>query len=159
MTKENILILDKECETQHALKTLLETEKYIVIAVDTMDRAVQNFSEFEVSGLITEYSIDHSCTLERIRELKKKFPEAYVMMITNQEVVESEYEEIIDAGVDDFFLKPVSTGKVLLHLRKGLRQRHISLQKKRLEQELSHLKGKRRFGNIEGGQGNLSVNK
>ena len=159
MPKETILILDKECETQYALRTRLEIEKYIVIAVDTIDRAVQNFSEFEVSGLITEYSIEHSCTLERIRELKKKFPEAYVMMITNKEVVESEYAEIIDAGVDDFFLKPLSAGKILLHLRKGLRQRHISLQKKRLEQELSHIKGKRDFGDIEAEQGNLSVSK
>ena len=156
MLKETILILDKEYQTQYVLKTLLEAEEYIVIAVDTIDRAVQNFSEFVVSGLITEYAIDGSCTLERIRELKKKFPEAYVMMITDKEVVESEYEEIIDAGVDDFFLKPLSTGKILLHLRKGLRQRQISLQKKRLEQELSHIKGKKHIGDSEA---NLSVSK
>lgn len=156
MLKETILILDKEYQTQYALKTLLEAEEYIVIAVDTIDRAVQNFSEFVVSGLITEYAIEGSCILERIRPLKKKFPEAYVMMITDKEVVESEYEEIIDAGVDDFFLKPLSTGKILLHLRKGLRQRQISLQKKRLEQELSHIKGKKHIGDSEA---NLSVSK
>ena len=151
MPKETILILDKEYQSQYALKTLLEAEEYIVVAVDTMDRAVQNVSEFVVSGLITEYSVDYSRTLEKVRELKKKSPETYVMMITDHEVVDSEYQEIIEAGVDDFFLKPLSAGKILLHLRKGLRQRLICLQKKRLEQELNYLKRKRRFGNIEQG--------
>ncbi len=158
MSKETILILDKEYQSQYALKMLLEAEEYIVIAVDTIDRAIQNFSEFIVSGLITEYSIDLSRTVEGVRELKKKFPETYVMMITDKEIVEGEYEEIIDAGVDDFFLKPVSAGKILLHLRKGLRQRLVFLRKKRLEQELDYIKAKRRSGNMEAGQGNLSVN-
>lgn len=156
MSKETILILDKEYQSQYALKTLLEGEEYIVIAVDAIDRAVQNFSEFVVSGLITEYSIDHQCTVEKIRELKKKSPETYVMMITDKEVVGSNYEEIIDAGVDDFFLKPVSAGKILLHLRKGLRQRLVLLRKKTLEEELNHHKGKGRFENWETGQRSLS---
>jgi len=44
------------------------------------------------------------------------------------------------AGIDDFFLKPVSSEKILIHLRKGLRQRKIYIQKKRLEQRLNHIK-------------------
>jgi DNA-binding response OmpR family regulator len=63
-------------------------------------------------------------------------------MLTDKELDEEEYEEIIDAGVDDYFLKPLSGEKILLHLRKGLRQRNISLQKKRLEQELNRIQTK-----------------
>ena len=80
------------------------------------------------------------------------------MMITNSEVIESEYEEIIRAGVDDYFLKPFSPRKILLHLKKGLRQRLVLLQKKRLEQELNHMKRKRHPGAIEIDQGNRSMN-
>jgi DNA-binding response OmpR family regulator len=159
MPKETILILDKEYGAQWVLKTLLESEKYIVITVDTIDRAVQNFLEFEVSGFITEYSIDPGCILEKIRELKKEFPEAYVMMMTDKDVSESAYEKIINAGVDDFFIKPLSIKKILLHLRKGLRQRHISLQKKRLELELNHLKEEKPFGDVVAGRGNLAMGK
>jgi DNA-binding NtrC family response regulator len=142
MTKETILILDKENHTRWILKTLLESEKYIVIAVETIERALQNFSEFEVSGLITEYRIDHSPTLETIQELKVRFPEAYVMMLTTDEISEKEYEEIIRAGVDDYFVKPAPAWKILIHLGKGMKQRSILLQKKRLEHELNRLREK-----------------
>jgi DNA-binding response OmpR family regulator len=142
MPKETILILDRERYSQWILKTLLENEKYIVVAVDSFERTWKDFSEFKVSGLITEYWLDHSSTIETIRKLKEIFPELYVMMLTDKELDEEEYEEIIDAGVDDYFLKPLSGEKILLHLRKGLRQRNISLQKKRLEQELNRIQTK-----------------
>jgi DNA-binding response OmpR family regulator len=140
MPKETILILDKEFHTQWTLKTLLETEKYIVLAVDSIERALQNFQEFEVSGLITEYRIDYTPTPEIIRELKKNFPELYVMMVTYENLEEKEYMKIMSSGIDDFFLKPISGEKILIHLRKGLRLRRILLQKKRLEQRLNEIK-------------------
>ena len=140
MSKETILILDKDFHTQWTLKTLLESEKYVALAVDTIDRALQNFKEFEVSGLITEYQIDQTNTPEVIRELKKSFPELYVMMLTYKNLGEKEYKKIMSLGIDDFFLKPVSIEKILIHLKKGLKQRKIFLQKKRLEKELSQVK-------------------
>jgi len=143
MWKETILILDKEFDTQWTLKMLLETEKYIVLAVDTVERALQNFQEFEVSGLITEYRIGYTRTPEIIRELKKNFPELYVMMITYENLEEREYVKIMSSGIDDFFLKPFSGEKILIHLKKGLRQRRILLQKRRLEQRLNETKTNR----------------
>jgi DNA-binding response OmpR family regulator len=143
MSKETILILDKEFYTQWTLKTLLETERYIVLAVDTIERALQNFQEFEVSGLITEYRIDYTLAPEIIRELKKNFPELYVMMVTYENLEEKEYMKIMSSGIDDFFLKPISGEKILIHLKKGLRQRRMLLQKKRLEQRLNEIKTNR----------------
>jgi DNA-binding NtrC family response regulator len=137
MPKETILILDQESHIQWTLKTFLESEQYIVISVNTIERALRNFSAFNVSGLITEYWIDHSRTLKTIREFKKKVPEAYVMMLTNNELPESEFEEIINSGVDDYFIKPLSFHKILLHLRKGLKQHNTFLQKNQLEESPS----------------------
>jgi DNA-binding response OmpR family regulator len=136
---ETILILEKESHIQWTVKTLLENEKYIVVAVNSIDRALQNFSEFQVSGFITEYRIDQRSTLEMIRSLKNDFPDTYVMMITDNEVKEDEYEEIMAAGVDDYFLKPIPVAKILLHLRKGLKQRGIYLEKKKMEDELARM--------------------
>jgi DNA-binding response OmpR family regulator len=159
MSKETILILDKEFHTQWTLKTILESEKYIVLAVGTIERAIQNFQEFEVSGLITEYQIDHANTPEIIRELKKNFPELYVMMLTNENLEEKEYKRIMSAGIDDFFLKPISSEKILIHLKKGLRQRKILLQKKRLEQRLNQIKTDRNFREVTLSRDHLSHNK
>ncbi len=140
MPKETILILDREFHAQWTLKTILESEKYIVLSVDTIERALQNFQEFEVSGLITEYRIDQAYTPKIIRELKKSFPELYVMMLTHENLEENEYGKIMSSGTDDFFLKPISSEKILIHLEKGLRQRKILLQKRHLEQRLNEIK-------------------
>ncbi len=143
MSKETILLLDKEFHTQFTLKTVLESENYIVLTVDSINRALQNFKEFEVSSLITEYRIDHSETSEMVRELKKSFPELYVMMLTHENLGEKEYRRTISSGVDDFFLKPISVERILIHLKKGLRQRKILIQKKRLEQRLNEIRANR----------------
>jgi len=140
MSKDTILILDKDFYTQWTLKTLLESEKYITLAVNSVERALQNFKEFEVSGIITEYRIDHTNMPKIIRELKKSFPELYVMMTTDENLEEKEYKKIMSLGIDDFFLKPVSSEKILIHLKKGLKQRKIFLQKKELEKKLNLIK-------------------
>jgi DNA-binding NtrC family response regulator len=140
MPKETILILDNERYIQWTLKNLLEGEEYTILSSDSIGAVMPAFSEREVACLITEYWIDHFCTLELVRGLKKTFPETYVMMLTSKEFSDDKYKEILNAGVDDLFKKPFAAAKIFLHLKKGLRQRSILLQKKQLEQELDRTK-------------------
>jgi DNA-binding NtrC family response regulator len=140
MSKETILILDKESHTQWTLKALLESEGYVVHAAGSVERALENFKECEVCSLIAEYRIDESHTPEIVRDLKKEFPELYVMMLTHENLKEEEYNRIISSGIDDFFLKPTSSEKILTHLRKGLSNRKMLLRKKQLEQRLVKIK-------------------
>jgi DNA-binding response OmpR family regulator len=63
------------------------------------------------------------------------------------------------AGIDDFFLKPVSSEKILIHLKKGLRHRKILLQKKRLEQRLNEIKTNRNVRGVALSRDSLSTNK
>lgn len=142
MPKDTILILDNDFHCQRTLKALLESEKYIALVVDQIGRALKNFQEFEISALIAEYRFDH-LLLEVIWQLKKRFPELYVMMLTNENLGEKEYKKAIHVGVDDVFLKPISGEKILVHLNKGLRQRRMLLYKSYLEQNWSHRKAKK----------------
>jgi hypothetical protein len=50
------------------------------------------------------------------------------------------YEEIINADIDDFFLKFIFNGRTLIHGRKGLKQRDIVPQRNRTEQESNQIK-------------------
>jgi len=156
MAKETILILDRDFHTQWTLKTILECERYIVLAVDTIDRALTNFQEFEVSAFITEKRIDQTNLYEVIRELRKAFPELYIMMLTDENLEEKEYKKMMGAGIDDLFLKPISTEKILIHLQKGLRHRKALLQKKRLERQLIDIRTDRHLQEVTLGKGRPS---
>ncbi len=136
MGKEMILIIDPEAHTQWTLKTLLESEGYEVFAANTISSARKKISHLKLSGLITEYWVNHLSTLGIIRKFKELNPEAYVMMLTNGEIQEEAYQKVIDAGVDDYFLKPFPSQKILLHLRKGLKHQQILLKNKGLSEEL-----------------------
>jgi DNA-binding NtrC family response regulator len=140
MPNNSILLLDDDLHILWTFKTFLEAEGYTIYAADTIDKFKKLSSNVRASTFITEYWAQDARTLEIIRAFKEKFPEAYVMMVTNNQVTEGEYEEIIRAGVDDFFLKPFPNNKMLIHLEKGLRQRDLFLQNKRLEKEIVHMK-------------------
>ncbi|MGB9699169.1 MAG: response regulator [Thermodesulfobacteriota bacterium] len=117
-----LLILDPEEHNRWVLKTLLESEGYKVFCASTIDEALKIFLEYKFHGLISEYWIGPTSSLEVIKKFKELSPEGYVMILANDDVQENEYQEIIKAGVDDFFLKPFPTRRILLHLQKGLRQ-------------------------------------
>ncbi len=139
MSKETILILDNEKYIQWTLKKLLEAEKYSILSADSIATVTSIFSEHEVACLITECWINHFCTIEMVRDLKKRFPELYVMMLTSKQLTEQKYKEILGAGVDDLFQKPFTPEKIFLHLKKGLRQRNIFLQKRELQRKLDRI--------------------
>lgn len=142
MSRETVIIFDDDLHTQWILKTLLELERYIVIALSDIERLRQNFREFEISALITEYQVNRNYMADHIKHIKRDFPELYVMMLTDQEIGDKEYKKILNSGVDDIFLKPFSSEKVLLHLKKGLKKRKLFLSKKRISSIKSlHLRG------------------
>jgi DNA-binding NtrC family response regulator len=120
---KTVLILDNETPVSWALKSLLSMDNYQVYTASTLEEASLIFSDRTLSALITEYRLNNSQTIDMIKEIKFNRPEIYVMMLTNEEIDEQEYEQIIRAGVDDYFLKPVPLNRVLLHLDKGLKQR------------------------------------
>ena len=157
MSKETILILDNEKYIQWTLKKLLEGEAYTILSSDSIGAVTPILSQHQVACLITEYWINHFCTLELVRGLKNRFPEIYVMMLTSKELSEEKYKEILNAGVDDLFKKPFPPAKIFLHLKKGLRQRNILLQKKQLEQKLYRINLQRDVEKISSREENLHV--
>jgi len=130
MSKETILILNKECRDSSHLKTFLEKEKYIVLPVNTINRLLTNFQEFEVSGVIIDLNVDHFYLFEIIKKIRERFPKLYIMMMADGKIGEKEHQQVIETGVQDFFVKPMSYEKILFHLKSGLKQRKKYLQKR-----------------------------
>ncbi len=57
--------------------------------------------------------------LEVIKKFKEFFPEGYVMILAHDDVQENEYQEIFNAGADDFFVKPFPTRLNSITFAKG----------------------------------------
>jgi len=125
MISKKILILEEDHHLRWILKTFLEFKGFSIIVSDTIEKALEIIPRVKISIFITEYWIKHSNTLEIIKKLKEISPQIYILLNTYRIIDEKEYQQIIDAGVDDLFEKPFSFDKMMIHLKKGLKKGHL----------------------------------
>jgi PleD family two-component response regulator len=133
MTPDWILLLDPFKNLLNAYRMILEEEKYLVETALNLTEAYQLFGKRQYSVIITEYSPPFEATDDMIQWVKKNAPETYIIIVTNASIDERIYENLFTIGVDDLILKPYSPERILVHIKKGLKQRDLILRQQKLE--------------------------
>jgi len=133
MTSDWILLLDPFKNLLNAYRMILEEEKYAVETALNLEEAYQFFWKRRYSVIITEYCPPFKGTDDMIQWVKKNAPETYIIIVTNASIDEKMYGNLFAIGVDDFILKPYSPERILVHVKKGLKQRHLILRQQKLE--------------------------
>jgi len=128
-----ILLIDPFKNLLNAYRIILEEEKYLVEMALNLEDACDLFKKKQHSIIITEYIPPLETTIDMIQWVKKNAPETYIIIVTNAIIDEKTYEKLFTIGVDDFILKPYSPDKILVHIKKGLRQRDLILKLQSLE--------------------------
>jgi len=117
-----ILLLEGKRNILWPSKTFLEERGYDVHTARSQKEAIDQIDRHHFSALITEYIIEGATTLKFVRQVKSVNPESYVLLLTNVNLDRKTHEEVIAAGVDDYFVKPFPLEKILVHLEKGMRE-------------------------------------
>ena len=133
MSDNWILLIDPFKNLLNAYRIILEEEKYLVETALNLKDAYELFKKRQYSVIITEYIPPFETTDYMIQWVKKNTPETYIIMVTNASVDEKTYEKLFAIGVDDFILKPYSPERILVHVKKGLKQRDLILKMQELE--------------------------
>jgi len=133
MPNNCILLIDPFKNLLNPYRLILEEENYLVETALNLKDGYQLFKKRQYSVIITEYIIPFETTDYMIQWVKKNSPEVYVIMVTNAAVDEKTYEKLFAIGVDDFILKPYSPERILVHIKKGLKQRDLILKMEELE--------------------------
>ena len=133
MPHPEILLIDPFKNLLNAYRIILEEEKYLVETALNLKDAYQNLIKRQYSVIITEYIPPFETTNYVIQWVKKKAPETYIIIVTNASVDDQTYEKLFNIGVDDFILKPYSPKRVLVHVKKGLKQRDLIINSQKLE--------------------------
>jgi len=128
-----ILLIDPFKNLLNAYRIILEEENYWVETAINLKDAYQLFEKRQYSVIITEYIPPFEVNDDLIQWVKKNTPETYIIMVTNASVDEKTYEKLFAIGVDDFILKPYTPDKILVHVKKGLKQRDLILKMQELE--------------------------
>jgi PleD family two-component response regulator len=112
---------------------ILEEEKYLVETALNLKDAYELFKKKQYSVIITEYCPPFDTTDYMIQWVKKNAPGTYIIIVTNAIVDEETYGKLFAIGVDDFILKPYSPERILVHVKKGLKQRDFIIRMQELE--------------------------
>jgi PleD family two-component response regulator len=130
-----ILIVDPIKNLLDIYRMFLEEERYGVETASNLEHAFQKLSLHHYAVLISEYLPPFEETFHMLHEVKEHSPETYIILVTNAIVDEKTYEGLFDAGIDDLILKPYSPNKILVHVKKGFRNREVIIEKRKLEGE------------------------
>ena len=128
-----ILLIDPFKNLLNAYRMIFEEEKYRVETSLNLRDAYELLRRRQYSVIITEYAPPFENTDYMIKWVKRNAPETYIIIVTNAAIDEKAYENLFAMGVDDFILKPYSPERILVHVKKGLKQRDLILKVQELE--------------------------
>src|SRR5258705_10077780 len=118
---ERILIIEDELPMRRALSDCLESEGYRVITADNgqngLERAIKEKPELILLDVMMP-KLDGFALCAELRRLEKRMP---VLMLTAKGMV-SDRVRGLDAGADDYLVKPFSTDELLARVRALLRR-------------------------------------
>ena len=121
MVKPRVLVVDDEDAVRRALGRALELEGYVVEQASDGQEALERIGRSVPDVVVLDVlmpNIDGLETCRRLRSLELSVP---VLMLTARDAV-SDRVEGLDAGADDYLVKPFALAELLARVRALLRR-------------------------------------
>jgi len=124
-----VLVVDDEPDIRDVLKITLEAEKYEVIEAENGEEALKIVAQKVPDLILLDYKMPKMDGREVCRRLKKDILLRHlpIIMVTGKGEI-SDKVDGIDAGADDYIVKPFEPEELLAHIRMILRRSEIDLE-------------------------------
>lgn len=119
MSKEKILIVDDEQMIRWTLREALKGWGYTCVEAETVNEALASFESEQPAAVLLDINLPDGSGLDVLREVKKRHPQALVIMITANVMVDDTIAAL-RGGAYDFISKPINLNELHVTLRNGL---------------------------------------
>ena len=120
-----VLVVEDEARIAQFLKKGLSEKGYAVDAVGDADAALERITASAPDLVILDLMLPGSRDgLELCRELRARGTRAKILMLTARDTVENKIEGL-DAGADDYLVKPFSFRELMARMRALLRRTEV----------------------------------
>lgn len=116
----NILVVDDETQITRVLRTTLSGHGYVVRTAGDGDEALEVMREWMPDLVITDLAMPNMGGLELCRRIRAKSQVPIIVLSVRGE--EKVKVEALDAGADDYVIKPFSMNELLARVRASLRR-------------------------------------
>lgn len=118
---EKILIVDDNVIILKLLKNILESHKFVTLSAMNGTQALKLAFTERPDMIITDYLMPEMDGKKLIQKLKMQLATRFIpiIMLTSRDEVDSEVE-VIDAGADDYMVKPVVPKRLIARVKRLL---------------------------------------
>ena len=121
MSSAKILIVDDAQQVRRVLRTALSAEGYTIFEAGTGEEALESVRQSTPDAILLDVNMPGIGGLETCREIRRTM-DIPILMLT---VRNAERDKVmaLDAGADDYVVKPFSMAELLARIRVALRRR------------------------------------
>ena len=121
MSSAKILIVDDAQQVRRVLRTALSAEGYTIFEAGTGEEALESVRQSMPDAILLDVNMPGIGGLETCREIRRTM-DIPILMLT---VRNAERDKVmaLDAGADDYVVKPFSMAELLARIRAALRRR------------------------------------
>lgn len=112
MEAVDFLVVDDEPTFGTALRRSLERKHYSVIVAESIDQALSLCQHYSPARAIIDLKLDKESGLTLIPELRRRFPEIRMLMLTGYSSIATAVDAI-KLGADNYLQKPAGTRAIL----------------------------------------------
>ncbi|MCM8781361.1 MAG: sigma-54 dependent transcriptional regulator, partial [Candidatus Omnitrophica bacterium] len=144
----HILVVDDEPLVRSSLSELLTLSGYTVSTANNGREALEILDTYNVDLVITDIKMPQIDGIQLLREIKSKFKETAVILITGYGSIENAVEAMKE-GAYDYITKPIMDSEIKIIIERFLNQRRLQEENIILKEQLSEMQ-RERFLNIVG---------
>lgn len=124
-----VLVVDDEPDIRDVLRITLEAEKYEVIEAENGEEAIKIITQKTPDLVLLDYKMPKMDGREVCRRIKKDILLRHlpIIMVTGKGEITDKVDGI-DAGADDYIVKPFDPEELLAHIKMILRRAEIDLE-------------------------------
>src|SRR5215467_6868477 len=116
-----ILIVEDDREIRRFVRTALEAEGYRTFETETLQRGIIEAGTRKPDLIVLDLGLPDGDGIELIRDVRGW--SAVPIIVLSARVDEADTVEALDAGADDYLVKPFGVGELLARVRASLRRR------------------------------------
>ena len=126
MSNARILVVDDEPQIRRVMRTALAAQSYYVNDAPSGEIALEKLREERYDLVLLDMNMPGMGGIATCRAIREHWDVAIVVLTVRN--AEKDKVEALDAGADDFVVKPFSTPELLARIRAALRRVPAALQ-------------------------------
>ncbi len=144
-----ILVVDDEKNIRMGLSEAIRDDGFEVLEAENGKEAWSLINRNNVDLVLTDLRMPEMTGEELIKKIRSSFVNLPIIVLTGHGTIENAVE-IMKYGGIDFYTKPIDTDKLLLVIRKSIRNTVLEEQNRALSKELEKLRKTQKYPSIIG---------